>query len=127
MNSRLVFLLLGLVVAWVIALNTGRELAFSLAYLLTGIVVGSYWWAWNSVRGVVARRRTRSRRSQVGQYVEEQFEVTNRSFLPKLWLEIDDFSTLPWHSASRVVSAVRRNGTQRWLVKTLCMQRGHFR
>lgn len=127
MNSRLIFLLFGLVAAWVIALNTGRELAFSLAYLLTGVVVGSYWWAWNSVRGVSARRRTRSRRSQVGQYVEEQFEITNQNLLPKLWLEIDDFSTLPWHSASRVVSAVRRNSTQRWLVKTLCMQRGRFR
>jgi uncharacterized protein (DUF58 family) len=103
MNSRLIFLLLGAVAAWIIALNTGRELAFSLAYLLTGIVLVSYFWAWNSVRGVTARRRT------------------------KLWLEIDDFSTLPWHSASRVVSAVRRNGTQRWLVKTLCMQRGRFR
>ena len=81
MNSRLFFLLLGLVVAWIIALNTGRELAFSLAYLLTGIVAGSYWWAWTSVRNVSARRRTKSRRSQVGQYVEEQFEITNRSFL----------------------------------------------
>jgi uncharacterized protein (DUF58 family) len=127
MNSRLLFLLLGVIAAWVIALNTGRELAFSLAYLLSAIVAGSYWWAWNSVRGVGARRRTKSRRSQVGQYVEEQFEVTNRSFLPKLWLEINDLSTLPWHSASRVVSAVRRNGTQRWLVKTLCVQRGRFR
>jgi uncharacterized protein (DUF58 family) len=127
MNSRLIFLLIGVIAAWVIALNTGRELAFSLAYLLSGIVVLSYFWAWNSVRGVTARRRTKSRRSQVGQYVEEQFEVTNRSFWPKLWLEIDDFSTLPWHSAGRVVSAVRRNGTQRWLVKTLCMQRGRFR
>ena len=127
MNSRLFFLLIGSVAAWIIAFNTGRELAFSIAYLLSGVIVLSYVWAWNSVRGVTARRRTRSRRSQVGQYVEEQFEVTNRTFLPKLWLEIDDLSTLRWHSASRVVSAVRRNGTQRWLVKTLCTQRGRFR
>ena len=127
MNSRLLFLIIGAVAAWIIAFNTGRDLAFSIAYLLSGVIVLSYGWAWNSVRGVTARRRTRSRRSQVGQYVEEQFEVTNRTFLPKLWLEIDDFSTLPWHSASRVVSAVRRNGTQRWLVKTLCTQRGRFR
>ena len=127
MNSRLFFLLIGSVAAWIIAFNTGRELAFSIAYLLSGVIVLSYVWAWNSVRGVTARRRTRSRRSQVGQYVEEQFEVTNRTFLPKLWLEIDDLSTLRWHSASRVVSAVRRNGTQRWLVKTLCTQRGRYR
>lgn len=127
MNSRLLFLIVSAATAWVIALNTGRELAFSLAYLLSGILVISYLWAWNSVKGIRARRRTRSRRSQVGQYVEEQFEVTNRNFWPKLWLEIEDYSTLPWHNASRVVSAVRHNGTQRWLVRTLCMQRGRFR
>jgi uncharacterized protein (DUF58 family) len=127
MNSRLLFLIVSAAAAWTIAFNTGRELAFSLAYLLTGILVISYLWAWNSVKGIRARRRTRSRRSQVGQYVEEQFEITNRNFWPKLWLEIEDYSTLPWHNASRVVSAVRRNSTQRWLVRTLCMQRGRFR
>lgn len=109
------------------ALNTGRDLAFSLAYLLSGILAVSYLWAWNSVRGIAVRRLTRTRRSQVGQYAEEQFEVTNTSLWPKLWLELDDASTLPWHAASRVVSALRHNGTQRWLVKTLCMQRGRFR
>ena len=45
MNSRLLFLLVGVIAAWVVALNTGRELAFSLAYLLSGIIVLSYFWA----------------------------------------------------------------------------------
>ena len=126
MNSRLLFLLLGVAAAWVIALNTGRDLAFSLAYLLTGVLVISYLLAWNSVRGVVVRRGTRTRRSQVGQYAEEQFEVTNRSRWPKLWLELDDGSTLPWHQASRVINALRYNRTQRWVVRTLCTQRGRF-
>lgn len=127
MNSRLVFLLLGVAAAWVVAFNTGRDLAFSLAYLLTGVLILSWLWAWNSVRGVVVRRFTRTRRSQVGQYAEEQFEITNTSFWPKLWLELDDYSTFPWHDASRVVSSLRRHRTQRWLVKTLCTQRGRFR
>ena len=127
MNSRLLFLLLGVTAAWVIALNTGRDLGFSLAYLLSGVLVVSLVWAWSSVRGISIRRFTRTRRSQVGQYAEEQFEITNRSFWPKLWLELDDESTLPWHAASRVVSAMRHNGTQRWIVKTLCTQRGRFR
>lgn len=127
MNSRLIFLLLGVGAAWVLALNTGRDLAFSLAYLLSGILVVSYLWSWNSVRGVSVRRLTRTRRSQVGQYAEEQFEVSNQNWLPKLWLELEDRSTLPWHAASRVVSSLRHKGTQRWVVKTLCTQRGRFR
>jgi hypothetical protein len=54
MNSRLLFLIVSAAAAWVIALNTGRELAFSLAYLLSGILVISYLWAWNSVKGIRA-------------------------------------------------------------------------
>ncbi len=127
MNSRLAFLLIGVVAAWMIALNTGRDLAFSLAYLLTGILVVSFFWSWNSVRGISVRRLTRTRRSQVGQYAEEQFEISNRTLWPKLWLELEDKSTLPWHAASRVVNSLRHKGTQRWVVKTLCTQRGRFR
>ncbi len=62
----------------------------------------------------------------MGQYAEEQFEVTNHSRWPKLWLELDDGSTLPWHQASRVINALRYNRTQRWVVRTLCTQRGRF-
>jgi len=127
MNSRLVFLVLGVALAWVLAFNTGRDIAFSLAYLLSGILAVSFLWSWNSVRGVSVRRLTRTRRSQVGQYAEEQFEISNQSFWPKLWLELEDRSTLPWHAASRVVNSLRRKGTQRWVVKTLCTQRGRFR
>lgn len=127
MSSRLVFLITGAVAAWVLALNTGRELAFNIAYLLTSILAFSYAWAWFSLRGITLRRITRTRRSQVGQYAEEQLEVANRSRLTKLWLEIRDESTLPWHDASRVVSSLTRRTSQRWQVRTLCTQRGRFR
>lgn len=127
MSSRLIFLLVSLLVAWVLAFNSGRELAFNLAYLLTGIVTLSYVWSRISLRGVGMRRFTRTQRSQVGQFAEEQFEITNHSLWPKLWLEIEDQSTLPWHPASRVVNSLGRKATQRWQVKTLCTQRGRFR
>lgn len=127
MSSRLIFLLIAVVVAWVLAFNSGRELAFNLAYLLTGILLLSYLWARFSTRSVGLRRFTRTQRSQVGQFAEEQFEIANRSPLPKLWLEIDDQSTLPWHAASRVVNSLGRHSLQRWQVKTLCTQRGRFR
>jgi uncharacterized protein (DUF58 family) len=127
MSSRLIFLIAASILAWVLAFNTGRELVFNLAYLLTSLILLSYLWTRNSLRAVGLRRFTRTQRSQVGQFSEEQFEISNRSFWPKLWLEIEDHSTLPWHTASRVVSNLGRNGTQRWQVKTLCTQRGRFR
>ncbi|MEZ4615700.1 MAG: DUF58 domain-containing protein [Caldilineaceae bacterium] len=126
MSSRLIFLLAALITTWVLAFNSGRDLAFNIAYLITAVLILSYGYALNSVRGLSLRRFTRTRRSQVGQYAEEQFEVVNRNFWPKLWVEIEDHSTLPWHPASRVISSLGRSSTQRWQVKTLCTQRGHF-
>jgi uncharacterized protein (DUF58 family) len=128
MSSRLIFLLIAVVIVWVLAFNNGRPLIYNLAYLLTGVLLLSYAWAKLSLRGIGLRRLTRTQRSQVGQFAEEQFEIANRSRWPKLWLEIEDHSTLPWHvGASRVVSNLARNGVQRWQVKTLCTQRGRFR
>ncbi|MEX1019636.1 MAG: DUF58 domain-containing protein [Litorilinea sp.] len=127
MSSRLIFLIVATVTVWILAFNTGRDLAYSIAYLLTGVIAFSYAWAWNSIRAITLRRLTRTRRSQVGQYAEEQFEVTNRSRVPKLWLEIHDHSTLPWHDASRVISSLGFKSSQRWQVRTLCTQRGRFR
>lgn len=127
MSSRLIFLVIATVLAWILAFNSGRDLAYNLAYLLTSILGFSYAWAWNSLRAIGLRRITRTRRSQVGQFAEEQFEIVNRGRVPKLWLEIKDDSTLPWHDASRVVSSLARNQTQRWQVKTLCTQRGRYR
>lgn len=60
MSSRLIFLLSSLVITWVIALNNGRDLAFNLAYLLTGVLLISYFWAWTSIRAVNLRRFTRN-------------------------------------------------------------------
>jgi len=126
MNSRLIRLALGIVVAWILAFNTGNSLAYGLAYLTSGVLLFSYLWAVNGVRRISVRRFTKTRQSQVGQFAEEQIEVSNKAALPKLWLEIDDASTLPWHSVSRVIS-LGRNMTDRWQVRTLCTQRGRFR
>jgi uncharacterized protein (DUF58 family) len=128
MSSRAIFLLIAAAIAWILAVKTGEGLAFSMAYLLSGILILSYLWARSSTRAVHIQRFTRSRRSHVGQFAEEHFDVSNRGWLPKLWLEVQDFSTLPWHSeASRVINGLGRGRTYRWQVRTLCTQRGRFR
>jgi uncharacterized protein (DUF58 family) len=128
MSSRALFLIITAIASWIMAFNTGHSIAYSLAYLLTGILLLSYFWARSSVGGIHLRRYTQSRRSQVGQFAEEQFEMSNRSMWPKLWIEVEDFSSLPWHdAASRVVSSLARQRSYRWHVRTLCTQRGQFR
>ncbi|MEA3335985.1 MAG: DUF58 domain-containing protein [Chloroflexota bacterium] len=104
-----------------------RSIAFTIAYLLTAIVVLSYLWAWTNLKWVRIGRYTRARRSQVGRIAEEQFEVVNDSRLPKLWLEVRDHSELPRHYASRVLNSLGPHRRRRWIVRTLCLQRGRFR
>ncbi|MCB0239772.1 MAG: DUF58 domain-containing protein, partial [Anaerolineae bacterium] len=64
------------------------SIAWTIAYLFTGMVVISFVWSWLSLRSVRIGRYTRARRSQVGRMAEEQFEVINAGRLPKLWLEV---------------------------------------
>jgi len=123
---RLWAILLGWLLSLAFALNTGRELAWNIFYLLTAAIVLSAVWAYANVNGVRVARFTRARRAQVGKMAEEQFEVRNLSRLPKLWLEVRDFSTLPAHHASHVVSSLGGKRRQRWIVRTVCQQRGRF-
>ena len=53
MNSRLIMLALGIVVAWILAFNTGNSLAYGLAYLTSGVLLFSYLWAVNGVRRIL--------------------------------------------------------------------------
>lgn len=108
-------------------LFTGRAFFFNVAYMLGAVLVVSIIWAWTSVRWVTILRRTRSRRTQVGRTFDETFVVTNRSWLPKLWIEVRDMSNLPGHRASYVVPTLGAAGSYDWQVRTRCTVRGEFK
>jgi uncharacterized protein (DUF58 family) len=107
-------------------LITGRDLFFTLTYLLALLIVFSFFWAWSNIHWVYLSRVTRTRRSQVGRSLEERFTVRNTSLLPKLWLEVRDHSTLPEHYASQVVNGLAPRDTFYWRVSTLGRERGRF-
>lgn len=108
------------------ALNTGRDLLYNTFYLVTILLAGSWLWAWLNINWIGLGRYTRARRSQVGKLAEEQFEVINRSRLPKLWLEIRDHSNLPGHYPSRVISSLGGRKRRNWLIRTPCYRRGSY-
>ena len=114
-------------ISLLLGLFTGRALFFNIAYLFVGIIIISYVWAWLSVRGISIGRKTRTRRSQVGKTFEESFSVRNTNFIPKLWLEVRDHSTLPDHRVSHIVPGLRWRITYQWDVSTPCLVRGEFR
>ncbi len=107
-------------------LFTGRAFFFNVAYLLMGIILIALIWSWLSVRGISISRKTRSRSAQVGSKFEEAFALQNSGWLPKLWVEVRDQSTLPDHRASQVVPTVMPRKTYRWYAETICRTRGEF-
>jgi uncharacterized protein (DUF58 family) len=61
----------------------------------------------------------------VGERFEEQLTLINSSWLPKPWLEVFDYSTLPGHAAGQVVR-VRGRGSVRWRARSVCSHRGEY-
>lgn len=126
MDRRRNALYLIVVVSLLAGLITGRTFFFNVSYAFIALLVFAFFWAWSGANWLRLSRQTRARRAQVGRYMEERFTVRNTSFLPKLWLEIYDHSTLPGHRASHVVSNLKPRAGASWLVRTLCVQRGEF-
>lgn len=110
----------------VLGLITGRDLFYNVVYLSALLLVSSLIWTWISVNSVRISRRTRSRRSSVGKIAEESLSVTNTGFLPKVWLEVHDHSTLPSHHVSQVMNALAPKRSRHWSVRTICRRRGLF-
>lgn len=107
-------------------LLTGRDLFFNLTYLLGLLLIISFAWAWANINFVHLSRVTRTRRTQVGRPLEERFTVRNTSIVPKLWLEVHDFSTLKNHFSSHVVNNLGGKKSYSWRVNTLCRVRGRY-
>jgi uncharacterized protein (DUF58 family) len=85
----------------------------------------AYGWARQMARHVSARRTLRYAAFQVGDELEEMLHLENQSFLPVLWAEYCDHSTLPGHSAS-LIRAAGSHSTLSWRVNTLCTRRGLY-
>ena len=113
-------------IALISGLITGREILFNLAYLLGLLLIISFAWAWANITYVHLSRVTRTRRAQVGRPLEERFTVRNTSRIPKLWLEVRDFATLPNHFSSHVVNGLGPRRTYSWRTTTVCRQRGRY-
>ncbi len=124
--SRYRVIIVLFLIALVGALSTGRGLFWAFAGSLLMLIVVPIVWAWTGVNWLRISRRTFSRVAQVGQHLEEEFRLTNLSWLPKLWIEVRDQSNLPNHYASRVVGLVGGKQWRGWRTRTLCEQRGRF-
>lgn len=127
MRSRRLVVLSLLLASLAGALITGRDLFFNLLYLWLALVIGAGLWAWTSLGRLRVARQTRALRAQVGDAIEERLAVRNQGGLPKLWLEVRDFSDLPGHHPSQVVVSLGAGQERVWVARTRAQQRGRYR
>ncbi|MCB0037396.1 MAG: DUF58 domain-containing protein [Anaerolineales bacterium] len=125
MSRRTVVFILA-ILAFLSGLLTGRDLLFYASYFLGLTILVSFAWAWANMRYVNLSRLTRTRRTQVGRPLEERFRIENTSFVPKLWIEVRDFSNVPAHYASYVVNGMWSHARHSWRVTTMCQKRGRY-
>ncbi|MFO7169239.1 MAG: DUF58 domain-containing protein, partial [Chloroflexota bacterium] len=98
---------------------------FFCAYAFLLLTAACYAWARALGQNVSLRRRLSSAWAQVGDDLEEEWELVNRAHVPLLWLEIDDASTLPAY-AGRRVAAARVHEDVRWATRAPCARRGVY-
>lgn len=127
------------------ALVSGRAFFYNLAYVWGGLFAISLLWSRLSLAGVSVERQILTERAMVGELFEERFRLVNDSRWAKLWIEIRDLTELPGiranlltglgfisevdavgHSGSAVLTGIRRGGSERWQVRTICTRRGRF-
>ncbi len=92
---------------------------------LGGLFAVGYVWVRQLGAHLHAQRRLRYGWVAVGDQLEEQFTLVNRSIVPALWVEIIDYSNIPGHKTA-VVRSVPQNQQVRWRETAVCQQRGQF-
>lgn len=118
-------LLVILVAAAFIATGTGFWLLYRISYIIAMGIPVALLLAWLNTRALEVNVERRTLRGQVGQEAEELIEVRNLSYLPKMWVELEDPSDLPGHQSRRAV-VIPGRGLRSWVVSTILQRRGLF-
>ncbi len=126
MTSAQRMVLLLFIASLLAGLVTGSNFYYRIAYLWIFLYLSSWVMSRLALRGAEFQRTARSLRSQVGQIFEERYEVSNKSRLPRLWIEVRDESKLPGSRGSQVLSLIGGNESRSYLVRTRLLERGVF-
>lgn len=92
---------------------------------LGGAWLLSYLWSRTLARGLRLTRERRFGWAQVGDQMVERFTLENNSWIPGLWVEIMDHSTLPGYRVGRG-TGVTADSAIRWHTEAVCNRRGLF-
>jgi uncharacterized protein (DUF58 family) len=127
MQSIARYLLLALWLVGVIGVAvTGNVLYLRIVYLTLITLIAAWVWTYISLRGIEIKRRTRSLRAGMGDMLNENFDLSNKSVIPHLWLTVSNDSPLPSASGSRLITMIGSREERVYAARTRLLQRGAF-
>ena len=124
-NRRALILLALLVVPLFYAIATGFDFLYTLLYAVLILLAVGAVWARLNLRGLEIRVSRSGDRGQVGGYLEGRVTVTNRTMIPKSWLEVTELVNAIPEPGGRGLSLDRRQ-TRSWRIETYLSRRGLF-
>ncbi len=124
-NRRTMILVALLVVPLFYAIGTGFSFLYTLLYAVVLIMMVGAAWAWLNLKGLEIRVSRSGDRGQVGGFLEGRVTVTNRTMIPKSWLEVTELVNASPESGGRGLSLDRRQ-TRGWRIETYLARRGLF-
>jgi uncharacterized protein (DUF58 family) len=92
---------------------------------LGGLFIIAFIWTYFLAKNLHVNRKLRFGWVSIGDRLSESFELTNNSFIPALWVEINDESTVPGYDAS-IVQSVSGFTKINWRRSAICLRRGQF-
>lgn len=107
------------------AYATGFWLMSRLANVVIVVVPLAYVWSRLNLRSLEVTVDRSTDQLQVGGPFEERVTVENRGWFTKLWLEVEDASDLPGHSAKWAVT-LGPHSQRSWRKVSICTRRGLY-
>ncbi|OGO14982.1 MAG: hypothetical protein A2Z14_10755 [Chloroflexi bacterium RBG_16_48_8] len=92
---------------------------------LGGVLLISYIWAKSLSLGLDLDRKLEFEWVQVGDRINERFRIFNYSWIPALWVEVCDHSTIPGYGTDQI-KAVKSKDWIQWNNLAICTHRGKF-
>lgn len=97
-----------------------------LTLALVVILVTSALWTLLSLHKISLMRTTRTTRKQVGEVLNENYEIFNRSVLPKIWIKITDLSDLLGGTGSKLLTGIGGKQSRSYVGLNLLQKRGWY-
>jgi len=108
------------------AMGTGFDFFYRFLYALLLLIAIGFSWAWLNLRGIDLVVTRDANRGRVGGYLVGQVSITNRTMLPKSWLEVVEATGPSANTGGRGLALVREQ-VRVWRVETYLAKRGVYR